>query len=879
MFRRIFELEGFVGETTTTNQNIGTYYSQSLPNYVPTGDPSLPLSQLTNTAEVSGAVNTSVKRDPVLPNEYATYGIAPDLINSRETACSQPGAGRDTFDHLTSLASSQDPRSVVRCGWMHNTNAPFDGKGAFGVSAGPFVSKAPGVWMWDLQEAKQRVHESLCRDVRDCGDIDAYPFQGRCGFCKSSGRGIPIEGGRVAYPANERNACSAANLVTSSANCPRPDPAVLATPEGQAARATCDPLPNGNLTRDCLIQKAKQSGCSEDGTLIAALRGGSDLNYIDNLKNRQAYGVFQSRAAIPMNEQFLRQGQMTVSQALTEFGRLNEQAASQANSGLAFAARDLCLSAGTIDQFDFCVEIADGTRPPFSLDCLQKEFLRSGGQKSGAMYPTNSNVVEQWNSLNTWGDVKRKIQKMKEETQSPDRGAQEAAMLNFLGVNLDEKSKPAFAGERGCEVFYFVWGWKNMPDSNPIFIGRRIQASVPKVNDQWGDRNKESLNLKGTYGTTDIVWEKSFIWITNISVPTTDTYTINVKGDDGYATVLNRPFRDITISDPRKTYDDTKKQGEVSFINYFPAQLTTGKWILGRDRPNLVKGFWFQGGWNLEYEFDIRDKNGNVANYSATLTQDAYAPLCNFEAVSDADRFTYNMNYFFGDRRLGDLNIQWDRIWGSPSASSSMAAQMGLNKKKLLLDLPSGSRIATKTFFKGSAFQTFTTCCMFNSVPNNAANVVANWHFQATDSRYAHFQIRMYGTGDYRTGQIALRYDYDRPQEVGGGENFKVETGVAYLVMIRVVKTGTTYSGMELCLGKLKDLQANPNSLKISSRISFTANPSRFENIDSKTARQIIVQGETPMTVAWMRMYDYYLDGENLKREANDNWLGMYQGV
>lgn len=863
MFRRIFELEGFAGETTQINQQIRTYYSQSLPNFVPTSDPKLPLSQLTNTAAVQGAgITTSVARDPVLQDQNATYGLNPDMIASREAACSQPGAARDNFDHLKSLASSQDPRSAVRCGWMYNTSNPQRGVGAFGVSSGPFVTKAQGVWNWDLQDAKQKVHEHLCSQVTDCGDIDAYPYQGRCGFCKTSGKAIPIENGRVAYPNNARNMCGNDALVTSGGACPRPDPAVLATPEGQAARATCDPLPNGNLTRDCIIQKVRQSGCSENGTLIAALRSGSDLNYVDNLKNRQAYGVYQSRAAIPLNETMLRSGAMTVSQALTEFGRLNDQSASTANSGLAFAARDLCLNAGTIDQFDFCVEIADGTRPPFSLDCLQKEFLRSGGQKSGGMYPTNDNVVREWNSLNTWSDVKSKIKKLKGDTGSTDRGTQEAAMKNFLGIALDDKSKAPFVGDVGCEIFYFTFNWQApgnpVPDANPVFIGRRIRPSVPAVN--------QSIDLKGSYGDVAQGWGISFVYVTNVSVPRAGSYRVDVTGDDGYATVLNKPFRDVGRSGSQ-----VSNSSEISFLNYFPPTTTSGNWDFKQGQQNLVKGYWFQGGWGLYYDFKI-----NGTNFTTNLTQEAYAPMLNFEAVSEGDRYAYGMNYLFGDRRLGDLQVQWNRIWGSPTASSSLAAQMGLKAKKLLLDLPSGSRIATKTFFKMTSFTTFTTCCVFNSVPNNAANVVANWHFQATDGSLASFQIRMYGTGDYKTGQIALRYDYDRPQEVGGAQ-FKVETGVAYLVMIRVIKSGDSISGMELCLGKLKDLQANPNSLAVSSRISFS-DANRIENINSRTARQIIVQGETPMTVAWIRMYDYYLDGENLKREVNDNWLGQFQG-
>jgi hypothetical protein len=159
------------------------------------------------------------------------------------------------------------------------------------------------------------------------------------------------------------------------------------------------------------------------------------------LRQQQAYKVFQERASMPLDATGLKTGKITVSDALNGFSRTQDIASSGANTGLAFAARDLCLNRGAIDEFDFCTEINDNTVAPFTLDCLQKLFLRMSGQRAGSAYPSTGTIAK-WNSIGNWGAVKQHIQSIYAKTRSTDRKIQQEGMMEFYGIRMQNKRNP-----------------------------------------------------------------------------------------------------------------------------------------------------------------------------------------------------------------------------------------------------------------------------------------------------------------------------------------------------------------------------------------------------------------------------------------------------
>jgi len=362
-----------------------------------------------------------------------------DLFAKNQAKCEAVGNG-DQYDHLSSLASTQDTQARMRCGWVYNTSNPDSGRGAYGGPDGPIRTTATGKWMWDLKEAKEKYHTDICNGIKACSDVEAGLYKQRCAWCVSSGKAVPVVNGKVAYPYKDNTNCPANQIITSTSKCPAPPP-ITDPNQPPSALDTCRPNENGSIPRDCLLQRVVTAGCTDNGTLAQALRAGSDNDYTSVLRGQNAFKVFQLRAPIPMNESGIRTGKITITDALNDFKRLNDQSASEANTGLKAAARDLCLNKGEIEQFDFCSEIKDNETGPFTLDCLQSAFLRSGGQKAGSLYPTQANMKE-WNSMANWGAVKKQVQVIFQRTRSTDRKTQEQGMIEYYGIRLKNKQKP-----------------------------------------------------------------------------------------------------------------------------------------------------------------------------------------------------------------------------------------------------------------------------------------------------------------------------------------------------------------------------------------------------------------------------------------------------
>ena len=431
-----YDLANYPTDSTTIGtRDIKTYFSETLPNMIYNNDKTMDFGPLTGTINIATG-----KQETILKNAWKKgEGEVNDNLAARQAECESTGNG-DQFDHLTSMASSIDTSARARCGWIYNSTNPDNGRGALGIVSGPIQSKVKGNWMWNLQAAKEKYHTAICQNIQGCADIDSKIYKQRCGWCKKSGKAVPIIGKTVAYPFGRNTGCQPNDLVTSAASCPVPQPITDPSYVRSPAEA-CVPLQNGALPRDCLLQKTLAAGCSDAGSLYQALRSGSDNNYTSVLSQEQAFKVYQERAAIPLSSIQLQTGKMSISDALDGFKRVQDQGASEANTGVQAAARDLCMKKGAIDEYDFCSEIQDSNPGPFTIECIRKVFLTGGGQKAGRKYPS-PNTVAEWNALGSWSAVKAKVQSLHALTRSKDRTVQENAMMDFYGIRLQNKRNP-----------------------------------------------------------------------------------------------------------------------------------------------------------------------------------------------------------------------------------------------------------------------------------------------------------------------------------------------------------------------------------------------------------------------------------------------------
>jgi hypothetical protein len=342
---------------------------------------------------------------------------------------------------LDELIANQDPKSPFRCGWLYKSpptsSSPYaqHSQGAYGNKKGPMTPPANGErWFWDLEAAKKEIIIDKCRAMSSCSMVGDSAFIG-CGFSTMKQRGIPVnEAGQSLYN-DPRIFTPTSKIITKVDKCPPPPATTVKGIIGSVD--ICKQLPNNKLSRDCIMQKVLDAGCSRAGTIHRALQNGNALNYTRGIDSNKAYKVYQQRAKNSLNQQMMRDGNISVIDALKQFNTVRDAAMSTANTSIAFAARDLCLNAGEIDKFDFCSEISMSTPGPYSLECLQKLFREKGGTPGGAWWPSSNTIAWYNRTFSRWSDVVKVIENERQKMEAGRGNEQVNAYKNIMGIELE----------------------------------------------------------------------------------------------------------------------------------------------------------------------------------------------------------------------------------------------------------------------------------------------------------------------------------------------------------------------------------------------------------------------------------------------------------
>jgi hypothetical protein len=911
MFSGFFKsiVEGFALSSSDkqNHEDIRFYYGEKRPNAILSGkDKNIPLSAPTMTYMGNDTSNDAMlnRRESPLNDKFLlpNNSLSKDLIGSRQNVCESLGGTKDQFEHLSNLAANVDAKSRLRCGWVYNNSNPSTGRGAYGSIDGPFSTTATGTWMWNLQEAKKKYHISICSTAKSCEDLGNEMYAGRCGFCTSSKKVIPITGGISAYPSDGNLQCAASNIIKTAESCPKPPPPPPpdspAAAAYQAQKGLCDPLYGGRIPRDCLIMKAKQVGCSEDGTLLTALKSGSDTNYLDTLKTAASYSLYQQRASVGLSETALNSGMLTVSDALNEFQDLYNNASSSENLGLKAAAADMCFNKGSFEEFDFCTEILPNTQGPFSLECLQKAFKRAGGQETGSMYPTPTNR-DFWGAMNTWKDVLDTIDNMKSKTTSLVRTIQQDAIDTFYGIPLEDKSVPFLGDINNVEIFWFT------PDANlktagthlSIFLGRRIRSQIPLLT---GNSGLPGANNKSG----------SFIYFAHLKVPNKITAKMRYTGDSGFIFSNNKP-----MSSTYTTFatDVTDKE----FALYLPTiadpaseVMTKNSWTFAPNTTNIITGYYLGNGNNfkLEYKQDSalppeckcygkaspdgkirvysRDEcevgltgnwytNGeclkagggswsamcsglNAQNPCANdwslfppnylyLTQDPYAPMISFELRQKFQQ--YNCDYAFCDKRLGARKMRWAPYQSMGPTFNYVGTSRDTRlypQRKSFLQFKNTTGIAGQFLMKMSSFMTMTFMIRFRSLPGPGAKAspIIFWGHASTDYIALHLTGLDPSTARLDVGSFlnlgttnsTNAYGVISPPMTTSGP--VIEINQTYLVTLKAIRTNesdvSTLTSLQVGAARVSELQNDANALKQSQPLVWP-NKLHLENPDTST--------------------------------------------
>lgn len=584
------------------------------------------------------------------------------------------------FGGLRRLQDLQAEKTALEpgCGWMYQQqegvlNPPIN-RGAFGDLNRPFYggSEEPdevtGQTMYeaDLDAAEKKISNTFASRLgQSCEKLANLTSDNKeyFGFCKTTGRIIPIEtksgSVRARYPKDQQLGCPQDQIVPakeSPAGCPTKEGF-----QGKGVRGNVETFISGAagcqlpLTKSCLIQFAREAGCSDNGSLIQALKVAKSDPYDATLRQQGAYSYYTAKGKLTPS--MLRDGSVASKQvAIEELNRLAKQAnetPSEANKGSAAAARDLCLKSGYfLEKFDFCTEITPETRiNTENFKCVQKQWRQAGGDSRGFLFPKQ----EFW-SGKTFTQLAEFIRKLQDEMKSKDKSVQANAIRNFIGTESYAEyevggleREPGLIGSEVIWIYYENW---NTEGAVPIIMrcdtlmGKNVGSQIiPHVNND--------LIPKYLMPSNEGVAFMSAFEIR----PDADTSTsFRVYTDDGFTLAKNQmPGQGISNNTDFNTFI---YQGPT-WHQSLPYQISADS---KKEARNTITMKWFQGPGGATFALQREGRtivDSPLNTRDMYLTQEPLAPWLQYEICSRPNLGRSATVGFFEKRWNGPCAFPW----------------------------------------------------------------------------------------------------------------------------------------------------------------------------------------------------------------------------
>jgi hypothetical protein len=510
---------------------------------------------------------------------------------------------------------------------------------------------------------------------------------------------------------------------------------------------------------------------------------------------------------------------------------------------LHIAVRDMYLK-GPVEQYDFCAELLDSTPPPFSLECLQAEFIRQGGQTTGSLYPTKTNL-SLWNSKKKWLHVKDEIQNLISHTLSPKAAQRESAMLQFYGVGL-AKEPVALEPQYGVEHFWFT---HHTDITKPTtFLGRRIRQMVSQIDAV----------------TTD---PASIVFFTSVIANSRVQAQYKVCSFNGFSLYFNSPM--TKVYNNKMVMDTTQlaslHNGGTAAVNSSVITLTTD--------VNKLSGYMYYEKGKAYYKLEIlSDEFGpgwrEIPYTHLQMTQEAFAPMISFEIQQSPG--IYGCDYPLCDKRLGGFKMKWENEgWGGPSLQyrGESVDQQQFPLRKNYFSFPSSKcAINSKFSFRLSSFMTLSMLITMRSCPK--------------DGQIA-MPLTLWGKGGGAPTLIVRGISGTEATVNLGTFNGSLQTkdgpviqrGVPTLILLRILRKKeadiSSIESMQVGAASVIELQQTPNVRKIMRESSPIALPGM---VSDEPAYFRFQSEYMAFDLFWVHLFDYKLEGDNLYREARADW-------
>jgi len=494
--------------------------------------------------------------------------------------------------------------------------------------------------------------------------------------------------------------------------------------------------------------------------------------------------------------------------------------------------RDLYLK-GPVEVYDFCTELLDSTLGPFRLECLQNEFIRQGGQKTGSFYPSNE-TLSFWNSKKQWSDVKYTIQAIITQTLSQNLTIRDKAMKDFYGVGIQKESL-GIEPQHGVEVFWFT---HHIDITKPTtFLGRRIRPMIPFLD-------------------TTISEPGSLIFFTSVvsNIRASAKYKINSMS--GFSLYFNHPVTRVYNNKSLST------SSELASLHNGGAVTLESSLVPLTPDINRLSGYLYYGKGSTYYKIEVQSNEfgpgwKEIPHTHLQMTQEPFAPMISFEVERSPQN--WGCDYPLCDKRLSGFKMKWENDgWGGPSIQyrGESVDQKIFPLRKNFLSFPSSKcAIRSKFSLRLSSFTTITLLLTIQSDFKGTVIPFSLWGPAGSPS--LHMKALGNGFVSLNVGTFSGAITKDGPI---------LERGYPYLITFSI--TGKL-EGIQVGAARAGYLQKEPNVDKIMKYSSIIKLP----DLTSSEPAYFKIQSESmAFDLFWIHIFDYLLEGGNLYRESRADW-------
>ena len=473
------------------------------------------------------------------------------------------------------------------------------------------------------------------------------------------------------------------------------------------------------LTRDCLLQGVRNAGCTDKGSLVAALSANSNLPTYDSaLNGSTAYKYYASKTNLPTSLFKDGTGVPSSQNAYDIFTALAAAAETTSSNpmrkGVHAAARDLCLQSGSFsNSYNFCAELTGTTRiDSTNIACIQNLWRNAGGDSRGTSYPK----ISEWQgkTVDSFTQFKNTLVA---NLKSTNKATQANAIMQFIGTATYAVQPSCdltqVANTRGSETVWFYNGNAGFP------VIMRCDLMMAKDSDVIPDFTvPDALNYKYALGTPNFV---SFTTAFEYRPTANNKLAFQLTVDDCAMIGYNQnPFEGTNNLD----WGSWRAQGATTTY-------TSGTYTINATAPGSRNMFvikYGQSAGSAAFRLSIAEDYTAPRNFvnvatsvpakqNIYLTQEPLAPWMNYEVCTKPNMGLGPALGFFDTRWngptaaptvSGNTKISFDTSSSGVVYQTSASLRSKVPGGKCYMSFTESSGWMTRGLFSYSAFKTLT---------------------------------------------------------------------------------------------------------------------------------------------------------------------------